>query len=586
MEAVKLDESNRTLGLEEVLRAMMSDGLVDRAQAELILAKRKKSVIHPMITLSKAGIKDKKPPHLALGMESLMLWLQDYSGVPYEEIDPLRIDLAEVSNLLPQAYVKRLKVLPIKIDQEVVTIATAEPFERDWISDVERQLRRKVELVLASPLQIAHYLDELYTVHKIVKKFNAKTDIGTIRRNPEIEKMLSGPNAAKLKENDSDISSICHWLIQYAFDERATDIHIEPKRGKGQIRFRIDGTMRVVYKFTPEVVLPIVSRLKVLGGLKVDEKRRPQDGRIRYEVRDRAYIEMRLSTIGTPFGEKLVCRLFDPTASEKTMTDLGFYDKDIHTWNSFISHTHGMILVTGPTGSGKSTTLHSTLRRLHSDAVNICTVEDPIEIINDNFNQMQVMPQIGVTFANAVRAFLRQDPDIIMVGEIREKEGGEMAIQASLTGHLVLSTLHTNSALAAIPRLIDLGVAPHMINASLRGILAQRLVRVLCKHCKERVETPIDAWQALVEGHDFKPPSHVYVPKGCSECKNTGFVGRACIYEIVPYTKEIMDMVNKNTSLLDLEKLMHGKFDTIKINGARKVLEGLTSIEEVLRVAH
>lgn len=585
MEAKKVEFENRNLTLEEVLTAMIEDGLVDKTQAQEILEKRKNSRLHPLITLSKAGIKDKKPPHLELGMDPLMKWLEKYSGVPYFEIDPLKIDVTEVTTLLSHAYVKRLNIIPIKVHGDVITIATSEPFQSEWVSEVERMLRKKVEIVISSPMQISSFIEEFYAVQKSVRSFRQKTTPSNMRT-PELDKMLERSDFSKIKNNESDIISIVHWLIQYAYDERATDIHIEPKRGKGQIRFRIDGRMRVVYRFAPEIVLPVVSRLKVLGGLKVDEKRLPQDGRIRYEVRENINIEMRLSTIATQFGEKLVCRLFDPMGADKSMTDLGFYDKDIQTWNEFVSHTYGLVLVTGPTGSGKSTTLHSTLRRLHSDAINICTVEDPIEIVNDSFNQMQVNPVIELNFANAIRAFLRQDPDIIMVGEIRDKEGGEMAIQASLTGHLVLSTLHTNGALAAIPRLIDLGIAPHLINASLRGILAQRLVRVLCKYCKKKSETPVAAWNSLLEGLNVKPPSHVFEPNGCSECKNTGFSGRACIYEIVPFTDELKNIVKKTVSLSDLEKVMAGKFDTLKINGARKVLQGITSIEEVMRVSH
>jgi len=581
----KLEQISRKLELKEVLEALIHSGWVTLEEAKEILSKRKNTKLHPLVVLSQFNLKQKKPPYLEIGIESLSTWLAEFSGLSYFEIDPLKIDIAACTSVLPKAFIKRLKVIPVEVRPDCVVFATAEPFDRNWIMEVQSAISKKVEIVVTSPVQIDHFIEEFFTVHKAAKSFARSQPKDKAFQNPDLEKMLGEGRKQGLEAVDSNIGSICDWLLQFAYDERATDIHIEPKKGKGQIRFRIDGKMRVIYKFEPEVVLPIVSRFKLLAHMKVDEKRRPQDGRIKRPVGQNILIEMRLSTIPCHYGEKLVIRIFDPKMVEKTMVELGYYDKDIRTWNEFVSHSYGLVLVTGPTGSGKSTTLHSTLKRLSDDAVNICTVEDPIEIINDGFNQMQVNTQIGLTFANSIRSFLRQDPDIIMVGEIRDKEGGEMAIQASLTGHLVLSTLHTNDALSAITRLIDIGVPAHLINASVRGILAQRLVRVLCKYCKEQTPCSEDLWKTLVGDEDIKAPAHVFKAAGCRECKNTGYSGRVCIYEMVPYTSEIKNFVNDQVSLEALKDLTKGKFIGIRINGARKVMEGVTSIEEVLRVA-
>lgn len=585
MGAPKIEQINRKLELKEVLEGLIHSGWVSLDEAKTILAKRKNSKIHPLIVLSQLNLKMKKPPYLEIGIETLATWLADYAGLPFYEIDPLKIDISACTNVLPKAFIKRLKIIPVEVKGDAVVFATSEPFDRNWVMEVQSAINKNVEIVVTSPVQIEHFIEEFFTVHKAAKSFARDAQQDKSIRNPELEKMLGEGSTQGTELVDSNIGSICDWLLQFAYDERATDIHIEPRKGKGQIRFRIDGKMRVIYKFVPEVVLPIVSRFKLLSHMKVDEKRRPQDGRIKRAVGQNLLIEMRLSTIPTHYGEKLVIRIFDPKMVEKSMEELGYYDKDIRIWNEFVSHSFGLVLVTGPTGSGKSTTLHSTLKRLSDDAVNICTVEDPVEIINDNFNQMQVNSQINLTFANAIRAFLRQDPDIIMVGEIRDKEGGEMAIQASLTGHLVLSTLHTNDALSAITRLIDIGVPAHLINASVRGILAQRLVRVLCKYCKEEAPVNQDLWKTMVGDEDIKPPPRVFKANGCRECKNTGYNGRVCIYEMVPYTSKIKNFVNDQVSLEALKELTKGEFVGIRICGARKVMEGVTSIEEVLRVA-
>jgi general secretion pathway protein E len=374
-------------------------------------------------------------------------------------------------------------------------------------------------------------------------------------------------------------------LLQYAFDQRASDIHMEPRRDKGRIRFRIDGVLHFVYEMPMPVMNAVTSRIKVLGRMDVVEKRRPQDGRIKTKMPDGFEIELRLSTMPTAFGEKLVLRIFDPEVLVKDFVALGFSDKDINGWNQMVSHPHGIILVTGPTGSGKTTTLYSTLKQLANSENNVCTVEDPIEMVEDKFNQMQVQHNIGVDFAAGIRTLLRQDPDIIMVGEIRDKETAEMAIQAALTGHLVLSTLHTNDAASAIPRLREIGVPAYLINATLLGVLAQRLTRTLCPYCKQPTEMDPDVWKALTRPWKMSGKGRFFKPVGCDECRNTGYMGRTGIYEMLTMTPSLRAAIKPESDATEIRQLAIKEGMTqLRISGAQKIAMGQTTVEEVLKV--
>jgi general secretion pathway protein E len=320
--------------------------------------------------------------------------------------------------------------------------------------------------------------------------------------------------------------------------------------------------------------------------MKLDEKRRPQDGGIKRTLDNGLKIEMRLSTLPLTNGEKMVIRIFDKNVSNADLGFIGFRDDDVKVWEDMIHQTQGLILVTGPTGSGKTTTLYTTLNIVATHDVNVCTAEDPIEMEVDTFNQVQVNQQIGLDFAGCIRSFLRQDPDIIMVGEIRDLETGEMAIQSSLTGHLVFSTLHTNGALATIQRLVDLGLQTFLINSSLLGILAQRLVRKLCSNCKEQVPTDPDKWAILVDDDSIPMPSHVFQAKGCEQCKDSGYMGRICIYELVKFTDKIKKIIHQKVEITELREQSKGMFTPLRVNGARKVVDGVTTIEEVMKVAY
>ena len=379
--------------------------------------------------------------------------------------------------------------------------------------------------------------------------------------------------------------NIVDWLFQYAFEQRASDIHIEPRREQGCVRFRIDGILHDVYQFPPQVTMAVVSRLKSLGRMNVAEKRKPQDGRIKTRPPGGTEVELRLATLPIAFGEKMVMRIFDPQVLLKNFDQLGLTCEDLQRWQHMTTRPNGIILITGPTGSGKTSTLYATLKQLASPKTNLCTLEDPIEMIEPAFNQMQVQPNIDLSFATGVRALLRQDPDIIMIGEIRDLETAEVAIQAALTGHLVLSTLHTNDAPSAISRLQELGVAPYLIKATLLGVMAQRLVRTLCPDCKTGQPLSADEWQGFAPAWPEALPIGACQPMGCAKCRGTGYSGRVGVYEIMVMSEQLKALIGPDTDLdaVRRQACLQGML-SLRLAAARKVATGATSIQEALRV--
>ncbi|MEP6941028.1 MAG: GspE/PulE family protein, partial [Rudaea sp.] len=378
---------------------------------------------------------------------------------------------------------------------------------------------------------------------------------------------------------------IVDWLLQYAFEQRASDIHLEPRREMSPIRFRIDGVMHKVFELPSPVMNAVTARVKILGRMDLAEKRRPQDGRIKTRSSSGREVELRLSTMPTAFGEKVVMRIFDPDIVVKEFRQLGFSMDEELLWRGMVERPHGIVLVTGPTGSGKTTTLYSTLKHLATPDINVCTVEDPIEMVSPEFNQMQVQPALDLDFAAGVRTLMRQDPDIIMVGEIRDLETAKMAIQASLTGHLVLSTLHTNDAPSALPRLLDLGAPHYLIQSTLTGVVAQRLVRTLCPHCKAETVLDARAWDALVHRWNVPAPPHAYGPTGCLECRNTGFLGRTGIYEMMRISPVIRQMIVPNVDLVRLsEAALAEGMRPLRVSAAAQVARGVTTVQEVIGV--
>ncbi|MDP5007776.1 MAG: GspE/PulE family protein, partial [Glaciimonas sp.] len=456
----------------------------------------------------------------------------------------------------------------------------------EWVTEIAQISRRNIKLVIANPLDISQYITQFFTLAKSIKSAHKSGGQELAIRNNFEQLVELGKTNKQVDANDQHIVNIVDWLWQYAFEQRASDIHMEPKRDFSAIRFHIDGVLHQVYQVPAVVMIAMTARIKLLGRMDVIEKRRPQDGRIKTRTAGGQEIELRLSTLPTAFGEKLVMRIFDPDVIVKTLPELGFPSDDAIRWDALTKHPHGIILVTGPTGSGKTTTLYTTLKALATSEVNVCTVEDPIEMVEPAFNQMQVSLAIDLTFSDGVRALMRQDPDIIMVGEIRDLETAEMAIQAALTGHLVLSTLHTNDAPSAVMRLLELGVPHYLLETTLIGIMAQRLVRTLCVHCKSTDgEMSDDSWETLTQGWRIPKPAQIYRAVGCPECRQTGYRGRTGLYELLSVTSSFSKLIQADTDIHALRHQSHQDgMKSLRVAGALKIIEGATTMDEVLKV--
>ena len=580
--------ADRKLSLQEILAWLEADGMLTGERANLLRGLAERGTYegqHPLMVIGKRGWLDERPPNPPLTVESLTLWLAGKVNLPYLRIDPLKLDMRRITGVISLPYASRFNVLPVEVTAEEITVATAEPYDREWEREISQIQHKKIRRVLANPEDISRYLVEFYSISRSVIGAERQNDAAPTGVLQNFEQLVELSRAGKLDVNDQHVVSIVDWLLQYAFDQRASDIHIEPRREAGLIRFRIDGVLHQVYQLPSAVLMPVTSRIKILGRMDISEKRRPQDGRIKTRNPNGQEVELRLSSMPTAFGEKLVMRIFDPMVLQRNFRALGISEPDEKFWQAIIENPHGIILVTGPTGSGKTTTLYSTLKQLAKPDVNVCTVEDPIELVDPALNQMQVQHNIDLTFANGVRTLLRQDPDIIMIGEIRDAETAEMAVQASLTGHLVLSTLHTNDAPSSVSRLLDLGVPPYLLQSTLLGVIAQRLVRTLCPHCKKETELSEEEWNNLVAPWKAQKPKHVYHAIGCLECRNTGYRGRIGLYEMLSFTSGIKKLITAN---FDVDALRQEAIRTgmkpLRLRGAQKVAEGVTTVEEVLRV--
>jgi general secretion pathway protein E len=581
-----VDVQEKLIELPGLLEDLVAHGFVSQRQGEdILIAPRtqKELTQHPIEIVASREFDNRNDPGHKLDLETMTQWLAQQCGQPYLRIDPLNVNVNAVTEVMSYAFAQRHNILAVEVSDDEVVIASAQPYMYQWEAMLTQTLRgRRIRRVVANPGELGRYLLEFYTMARSVSKAEkAGREIAGVAN---LEQMLELGQASP-EANDAHVVNIVDWLLQYAFEQRASDIHIEPRREKGFIRFRIDGVMHHVYELPQQVNAAVVSRLKILGRMDVAEKRRPQDGRVKTKSPDGGEIELRLSTLPTAFGEKMVMRIFDPEVLLRSFTELGLGGEDFARWNAMTHATNGIVLVTGPTGSGKTTTLYSTLKQLATSEVNVCTIEDPIEMVEPAFNQMQVQHNIDVSFADGVRALLRQDPDIIMIGEIRDLETAEMAIQAALTGHLVISTLHTNDSPTAVTRLLDLGVPAYMIKATVLGIMAQRLVRTLCPHCKTEESVDEEAWQLLTKPFRAKPPAKIYAPQGCLECRDTGYLGRMGIYELLPMNETVQSCITADTDMDVLRKqgLKEG-MRTLRLSGAQKVGAGLTTISEVLRV--
>lgn len=578
---------DRGLDLKQLMSTLLAQGRLQQEGAEQALIAHRQATrdsTHPLVFLAEQQLHDLHRPGQILDIETLTVWLAEQCEQPYLRIDPLKIEVTTVTALMSFAFAQRHKILAVAADEHAVTIASAQPYVCGWEADLTHALKRPVKRVIANPLEIERLSLELFTLAKSVN--GAALNDQKTNSTGNLEQLLTlGTGDQEPDANDAHIVNIVDWLFQYAFEQRASDVHIEPRREQGCVRFRIDGVLHNVYQFPPQVTTAIVSRLKSLGRMNVAEKRKPQDGRIKTKTLGAAEVELRLSTLPTVFGEKMVMRIFDPHVLLKDFNQLGFSPHDLLHWQHMTARSNGIILITGPTGSGKTSTLYATLKQLATPQINVCTIEDPIEMIEPVFNQMQVQPSIELSFASGVRALMRQDPDIIMIGEIRDLETAEIAIQAALTGHLVLSTLHTNDAPSAISRLQELGVAPYLIKATLLGVMAQRLVRTLCSSCKTEHALSAADWQHFAPKWPACVPPHTWRATGCSECCNTGYRGRAGVYEMMPMSEALAALIGPET---DLPTLRHAAWNEglndLRTAAAHKVASGQTTLEEALRV--
>ncbi|AZC21436.1 GspE/PulE family protein [Pseudomonas sp. CMR5c] len=577
---------DRKLELGKLLRDLQAQGRISQEAAGQVMAARQHDIgepRHPLENIAEQQLPDLHQPGRQLDLDSLTAWLAQEAGQPYLRLDPLQIDAAAITPLMSRAFAQRHGILAIAVDTLSVTVASAQPYVSAWEADLAHALKRSVRRVLASPAQIRHLTLEFY---RLARSVSGASNEHRGRGPGNFEQLLKPGNSGQAPDaDDAHIVNIVDWLLQYAFAQRASDIHIEPRREQGNLRLRIDGLLHEVYAFEPHVTQAIVSRLKSLGRMNVAERRKPQDGRIKTLTPEGNAVELRLSTLPTAFGEKLVMRIFDPQVLLRDFDQLGFAAEDLACWQAMTAQAHGIILVTGPTGSGKTSTLYATLKKLATPQVNLCTIEDPIEMIEPSFNQMQVQHNIDLGFSSGVRALLRQDPDIIMIGEIRDLETAEMAIQAALTGHLVLSTLHTNDAPGAISRLLELGVPHYLIKATLLGVMAQRLVRTLCRHCKQPVVLDADQWRSLAPAERLPASLHAHRAIGCAECRGTGYRGRVGIYEIMRLNDVLRPLIQPDLDLAGLRRLAAADgMRSLRLAAAQKVTQGLTSLEEALRV--
>lgn len=582
------------IDLRWCLDELLADKVIDQRGYNLVITSRRDKAQHPLLTISEFGLPNghalDNEQQQKLTLPWLNEWLAVKADMPLVRIDPLKVDVPAVTQLMSFEYARSQHILPIEVTIDEVIIGTDQPFYSDWHSNIEKLIKSKsFRTVFINPEQINRYRQEFYQVTQAIAGANsihkrAAADV------TNVEALLQLGDNTNPDANDQHIVKVVDWLLQYAFEQRASDIHLEPRRETGKVRFRIDGVLHTVYEMPLAIIVAVTARIKILGRLNVAEKRKPQDGRLKTRTPKGLETELRLSTMPTAFGEKLVMRVFDPEVLVRSFAQLGLSGKQLDTWHELTAHPNGIILVTGPTGSGKTTTLYSTLKQLATEQVNVCTIEDPIEMIEPAFNQMQVNPGVDLHFADGIRSLMRQDPDIIMVGEIRDAETANMAVQASLTGHLVLSTLHTNDAPSSLTRLHDLGIQPFLTSATILGVMAQRLLRTLCPHCKKALDVTADSeiaiqWQELVQPWRAPVPAQIYIAQGCEHCRHTGYQGRIGLYEIMPLSNELKKLVAADANLDVLKQQAYREgVQPLRLSGAKRISEGVTTLEEVMRV--
>lgn len=556
----------------------------EQSKAALFQLRQKRQPGHPLNQIANLKLKSSKNNKISLNAEFLSEWFAGLHQLTYVRLDPLKIDVDKVTSVMSKAFALRHNILACEVTKDDVAILVIDPLETSWESGLMHILRKPIRKVFANPETVKRLQQDFYKLSHSMKGASTESLQNTQLNN--LEQLLEVGKSGDIDANDQHVVQIVDWLLQYAFAERASDIHIEPRREMANIRLRIDGVLHRVYQMPANIAAAVVARFKILGRMDVAERRKPLDGRIKTKTPSGLEVELRLSSLPTAFGEKLVARIFDPTVLLRNFNQLGLDKTTEANWLKLAQQPNGIVLLTGPTGSGKTTTLYTTLKKIATPEVNVCTIEDPIEMVVAEFNQMQVHHDIDVDFATGVRALLRQDPDIIMIGEIRDAETADMAIQASLTGHLVISTLHTNDAASAVTRLQDIGVPPYLVNATLLGVMAQRLVRTLCNHCKQAIEPDKQGWKELTSGFDLPLPKLMFIPAGCDECRHSGYAGRVGIYELLQVNAKIKQLVTQNCDISPIrQQALNDGMMLLRINGAQKVASGQTTIAEIMRVA-
>ncbi len=503
--------------------------------------------------------------------------------IHFFKIDPLKLDVEMIESKISRPFARKHKMVPVAVRDGKLIVSVVNPFDREALDTFRQMVMQEIEVVVSSESDVMGVITEQYGFRASVTKAQRDLGRGAIDLS-NLEQYVKLKSGAEIETSDAHIVNAVDFLLQHAYDSRASDIHIEPKRESAIIRFRIDGVLHEIQRVPKLVNLAITSRLKTMCRMDIAEKRRPQDGRIKTE-HDSKEIELRVSTLPTAFGEKVVMRIFDPDIMLRELSGLGFYEDELNVFNDWIQRPHGIILVTGPTGSGKTVTLYSALKSLASPEINITTIEDPIEMVHEDFNQTSVQVKIGITFGAALRTILRQDPDIIMVGEIRDQETAENAVQSALTGHLVFSTLHTNDAATSVTRLIDLGIQPFLISSTLIGTMAQRLLRKICEDCKRN--RPLTVEEAGMLNLQAPAGKRIIVKEGagCIRCRNTGYFGRTGIFEILPIDNSIRDLIDRSEDFLKIKDMAIKRgMRTLRQSALRKLAEGTTTFEEVIRV--
>ncbi len=575
------------LSEEQVLEIQIKEGTQRQRlirEAGFRQGGRQRYDVYPSEVLASFKLPVQGEKNAVLTEDRIAKVLAEESGLPYLKIDPLKLDMKLIASVLSRPFARRHNVLVIGLAGNRLTVAISDPFDAELLENLRRITGYEIDPRVSAKCDIQRLITEVYgfrqSVSAAAQTMGGGVDIGNL------EQLVKLKAVDELEATDKHVVNAVEYMLHYAFDQRASDIHIEPHREHSLVRVRIDGVLHNVTTLPKVVHAAVVSRIKMLSRMDIAEKRRPQDGRIKTGTGEQE-TELRVSTLPTAFGEKIVIRIFDPTLLMQDLSALGFYPKEFNQFSEFIARPNGLVLVTGPTGSGKTTTLYSALKYLSGPDVNIVTIEDPIEMVVDDFNQVAVNPTVGITFASALRTILRQDPDIIMVGEVRDAETAANAVQSALTGHLVFATLHTNDSPTAISRMLDLEVEPFLLSSVLVGVVAQRLVRIICQQCKKKDYLTPDQVSALrmkmPEGSQKKLP--VYFGEGCPACRGTGYLGRSAVYEVMPVNDKIVRLINTRGDSKEIMKVarLDGMM-TLREVAIKKLAQGITTFEEVIRV--